>query len=84
MPIPDYQTLMLPVLNRAAQGETRVPEVEENIAAEFNLTPGERNQMLPSRMARSARLPRIPLGISLSGLLLDSAMGGSWVKDASK
>jgi restriction system protein len=46
--IPDYQTLMLPVLNRAAQGETRVPEVEEIIAAEFNLTPGERNQMLPS------------------------------------
>ncbi len=48
MPIPDYQTLMLPVLKRAAQGETRVPEIEEKIAAEFNLTPDERNQMLPS------------------------------------
>ena len=48
MPIPDYQTLMLPVLKRAAQGETRVPEIEEKIAAEFNLTPDERDQMLPS------------------------------------
>ncbi|MDQ6868425.1 MAG: restriction endonuclease [Pseudomonadota bacterium] len=48
MAIPDYQTLMLPVLKRAAQGETRVPEVVEKIAAEFNLTPEERNQMLPS------------------------------------
>lgn len=48
MAIPDYQTLMLPVLKRAAQGETRVPEVEEKIAAEFNLTSEEQNQMLPS------------------------------------
>ncbi|MGH6823313.1 MAG: restriction endonuclease [Methylocella sp.] len=48
MAIPDYQTLMLPVLKRAAQGETRVPEVEEKIAAEFGLTPEERNQLLPS------------------------------------
>lgn len=48
MPIPDYQTLMLPVLKRAAQGETRVPEGAEKIAAEFNLTPEECDQMLPS------------------------------------
>jgi restriction system protein len=46
--IPDYQTLMLPVLKRAAQGETRVPEIEEGLAAEFGLTPEERGQMLPS------------------------------------
>lgn len=39
---------MLPVLKRAAQGETRVPEIEDKIAAEFNLTPDERHQMLPS------------------------------------
>jgi restriction system protein len=46
--IPDYQTLMLPVLKRAAQAETRVPEIEEQLADEFGLTPEERVQMLPS------------------------------------
>ena len=29
MPIPDFQTLMLPVLRLAAHGETRVPDLEE-------------------------------------------------------
>jgi restriction system protein len=52
MPIPDYQTLMLPVLRLAAQGETRVPDVEERVADEFGLTPGERNQLLPSGRQR--------------------------------
>lgn len=48
MPIPDYQSLMLPLLKHAAHGETRVPEVEDQIADEFGLTTEERNQLLPS------------------------------------
>ena len=52
MTIPDYQTLMLPVLRLAAQGETRVPEVEERLANEFGLTSEERNQLLPSGRQR--------------------------------
>jgi restriction system protein len=48
MPIPDYQTLMLPVLRHAAQGETRIPDVENQIADEFGLTASEREQLLPS------------------------------------
>lgn len=49
MPIPDYQTLMLPVLKRAASGAPiRVPEVEDGIASEFSLSDDEREQMLPS------------------------------------
>jgi restriction system protein len=48
MPIPDYQTLMLPVLKQAARGETRVPDVETLIADEFRLTSEERDQLLPS------------------------------------
>jgi restriction system protein len=48
MPIPDYQSLMLPLLRRAAQHETRVPEIEELLADEFELTEEERNQLLPS------------------------------------
>jgi restriction system protein len=52
MAIPDYQTLMLPVLRLAAKGETRVPEVEERVAEEFALAPEERDQLLPSGRQR--------------------------------
>ena len=52
MPIPDYQTLMLPVLRLAAEGETRVPDIAERIAAEFGLTAAEREQLLPSGRQR--------------------------------
>ena len=48
MPIPDYQTLLLPVLTQAAKGETRVPDVEQQIADGFGLTAAERDQLLPS------------------------------------
>ena len=43
---------MLPVLRHAAQGETRVPDVETKIADEFGLTPEERDQLLPSGRQR--------------------------------
>ncbi|MFN7496055.1 MAG: restriction endonuclease [Hyphomonadaceae bacterium] len=52
MPIPDYQTLMLPVLSVAAQGETRVPDAAELIANQLGLTSEEREQMLPSGTQR--------------------------------
>ena len=52
MPIPDYQTLMLPVLRLAAEGETRVPDIVDRIAAEFELTAAEREQLLPSGRQR--------------------------------
>jgi restriction system protein len=52
MPIPDYQTLMLPVLRLAAGGETRVPDVAKQIAEEFGLSEAEREQMLPSGRQR--------------------------------
>ncbi len=52
MPVPDYQSLMLPVLKLAAQGETRVPDTEEKLASEFGLTPEERDQLLPSGRQR--------------------------------
>lgn len=48
MPIPDYQSLMLPVLVLAAGGETRVPDVEDKLADQFDLTQAERDQPLPS------------------------------------
>ena len=48
MAIPDYQTLMLPVLKVAAQGETRVPIASETIADHFGLSQDEREELLPS------------------------------------
>lgn len=46
--IPDYQTLMLPVLDAAAAGEVRISDVIPRLADEFNLTDAERAEMLPS------------------------------------
>jgi restriction system protein len=48
MSIPDYQTLMRPVLNSAKNGEVRISDVIAELAEEFKLTPEERAQMLPS------------------------------------
>jgi restriction system protein len=38
MSIPDYQSLMLPVLRLSAEGESRVADVAERIANELGLT----------------------------------------------
>jgi restriction system protein len=48
MTIPDYQSLMLPVLRAAAQEEVRIGDVIERLADELNLTPSERTELLPS------------------------------------
>ena len=52
MAIPDYQALMLPVLQIAAKGETSVPRAEADIAEMFALSQQEREQMLPSGKQR--------------------------------
>ena len=52
MAIPDYQTLMLPVLTLAAHGETRVPAVSEKIADQLGLSEVERDELLPSGTQR--------------------------------
>ncbi|WP_448950226.1 restriction endonuclease [Labrys neptuniae] len=52
MPIPDYQTLMLPTLRIAAAGETRVPDAAEAISDELGLSVAEREEMLPSGRQR--------------------------------
>jgi restriction system protein len=52
MTIPDYQSLMLPVLRIAAQGETKVPDCAEQIADELALTETEREELLPSGRQR--------------------------------
>lgn len=46
--IPDYQTLMLPVLESCKQGEVVTSDVINTLADKFQLTPEEREQLLPS------------------------------------
>lgn len=42
MPIPDYQSLMLPILRVAADGEVRISDVVERLADEFQLSAEDR------------------------------------------
>src|ERR1700730_4834338 len=49
MALPDYQTLMLPVLKVAGDGqEHRIGDVVNQLAREFGLTEEEQQQILPS------------------------------------
>lgn len=49
MAIPDYQTLMLPLLRVAGDGqEHAMRDTIERLAAAFHLTDAERNELLPS------------------------------------
>jgi restriction system protein len=49
MAIPDYETLMLPLLKVAGDGqEHRVSDVVDELARDFKLTEEERHQLLPS------------------------------------
>ncbi len=48
MSIPDYQSLMLPLLKHASHGESRVPDASNRIAHDLGLTREEEEQRLPS------------------------------------
>jgi restriction system protein len=49
MPIPDYQSLMLPLLRFAGDGKDHTTrEAVESLATDFQLTPAERSELLAS------------------------------------
>ncbi|WP_114373663.1 restriction endonuclease [Elioraea thermophila] len=48
MPIPDYETLMLPVLRSVAAGPKHIRDISREMADLFRLTPEERAQEIPS------------------------------------
>ncbi len=80
MPIPDYQSLMLPVLKVAAEGETRVPVAASRIADELGLTDEEREELLPSGRQRILhnRIHWAKFYMSKAGLI-DSPSRGRFV-----
>jgi restriction system protein len=48
MTIPDYQSLMLPVLVASSKGEVRIGAVVEELANQLGLSTEERSELLPS------------------------------------
>jgi len=48
MAVPDYQSLMLPVLRASAGGEIRISDAVDKLASQLGLTPEERAELLPS------------------------------------
>ena len=48
MPIPNYQALMLPILQLAGQGEAALQDAVEKLVAQFGLTPDEALKRLAS------------------------------------
>ena len=54
MPVPDYQTLMRPLLEEyAVGGERPIAEVRAALASKFELTPEELAERLPSGLAKT-------------------------------
>ena len=48
MAVPDYQSLILPVLLASPIGEVRIGDAVDRLADQLNLTPDDRAQLLPS------------------------------------
>jgi restriction system protein len=48
MAVPDFQTLMLPVLRKLCEGQRGTPALVADMATVFGLSPEERIQLLPS------------------------------------
>lgn len=48
MPVPDFQSIMLPFLRLSAKSEVRTRDAVDRIADEFGLTPEQREEPLPS------------------------------------
>lgn len=77
MTIPDYQTLMLPVLRLAAEGEQKVADVVDRVADEFGLSAEERQTMLASGRQRVLhnRIHWAKFYMSKAGLLASPGRG---------
>lgn len=86
MAIPDYQSLMLPVLDVAAKSESSVPVAEETIAAHLGLTDEERALMLPSGKQRVLhnRIHWAKFYLTKAGLLESPKRGRFNISDAGR
>lgn len=72
MPIPDFQTVMLPLLESLADGRVwTMREVTEHLSKRYNLTDEEFNELLPSGKARlfSNRVAWAKTHMKIAGLI---------------
>ena len=86
MPVPDYQSLMLPLLRLAAAGEQRIAVLERSIADQLLLSQTERDELLPSGRQRVLhnRLHWAKFYMSKAGLLASSGRGVFEITDAGR
>jgi len=88
MPVPDYQTLMLPLLKRLDQEKEPVPvrSFIDSIADEFGLAPEERAERLPSGAENlmSNRLAWARTYLGKAGLLVSPKRGVVSITDAGR
>ncbi|MCY4560541.1 MAG: restriction endonuclease [Chloroflexi bacterium] len=77
--IPDYQTLMRPVLESAQEGEVRIGEVVDRLADRLDLSEEERNELLPSGQARFANRVHWAKGYLKQAGLVEPTKRGSFI-----
>ena len=85
MAIPDYQTVMLPLLRRLGDGRLRIfKEVAEELADEFELTPEERAHLLPSggTLTFASRVGWAKTYMKKAGLLIQPRRGYVQITEA--
>lgn len=85
MPIPDFQTIMLPLLKVAQDGEVRpLKGYRDRLAEHFGLTPEELDEMLPSQRAPlfSNRVAWATTYLHRAGLLTRPKRGHYKITDA--
>ena len=77
MSVPDYQSLMLPVLQTSAEGEIRISDAVETLAQRLGLTADERAELLPSgkQTMFSNRVHWAKTYLSKAGLLESTRRG---------
>jgi restriction system protein len=78
VPVPDFQSIMLPLLRIAADGkEHRLSDLRARLGSEFNLTQDEQDELLPSgRQSRFAnRVAWAKVYLERGGLLVSPQRG---------
>ncbi|WP_206664493.1 winged helix-turn-helix domain-containing protein [Dankookia rubra] len=86
MPIPDYKSFMLPVLEVAAKGGSSIPLADNEIAGRLGLTDEEREQMLLSGKQRLLhnRVHWAKFYVTKAGLLESPKRGRFVITDAGR
>src|SRR4051812_35891021 len=87
MPIPDFQTVMLPLLETLADGQVwLIRNLTQKLADRFNLSEEERNQLLPSGQQSifSNRVAWAKTHMKMAGLIENTTRGSVNLSDEGK